>query len=125
LERIDARVRAIPPTLDGARISVTGGIDAPPLESSMSAGLFALARDLAPAAGLESIRGVAVGGGSDGNLTAALGVPTLDGLGATGDGVHADHEHVIVADLPARTALVAALVGRLLSDDAPPARGAA
>lgn len=125
LERVDARIRQVAPTVDGAAVSVTGGIEAPPLETAMSAGLFALARELARAAGLGPIRGAVVGGGSDGNLTAALGVPTLDGLGATGDGVHADHEHVIVADLPERTALVAALVGRLLGDEGSMARGGA
>ena len=55
----------------------------------------------------------ATGGASDGNFTAALGVPTLDGLGATGDGPHAIHEHVIIKDLPVRSALVAGLLARL------------
>jgi glutamate carboxypeptidase len=56
-----------------------------------------------------------VGGGSDGNLTGALGLPTLDGLGATGDGLHAAHEHVLADELPRRTALVALLVDHLLN----------
>jgi glutamate carboxypeptidase len=55
----------------------------------------------------------ATGGGSDGNFTAALGVPTLDGLGAIGDGAHAIHEHIIVRELPGRAALVAGLIARL------------
>jgi glutamate carboxypeptidase len=55
------------------------------------------------------------GGGSDGNLTAALGVPTLDGLGAVGGGAHADDEHVTVADLPWRAALLAGLLRRILA----------
>jgi glutamate carboxypeptidase len=54
------------------------------------------------------------GGGSDGNFTAALGVPTLDGLGAVGDGAHALHEHVLIADLPWRAALIAGLIRRVL-----------
>jgi glutamate carboxypeptidase len=56
-----------------------------------------------------------VGGGSDGNLTAALGIPTLDGLGAVGGGAHADDEHVVVARMPERAALVAALIAELTS----------
>jgi glutamate carboxypeptidase len=53
------------------------------------------------------------GGGSDGNLTAALGVPTLDGLGAVGDGAHALHEHVEIESLSDRAALVAGLIARI------------
>jgi len=59
------------------------------------------------------LREAATGGGSDGNFTAALGVPTLDGLGGTGDGAHARHEHVIVGELPQRAALLAALMATL------------
>ena len=76
--------------------------------------LFELARRAAVDVGLPEPIGVAVGGGSDGNFTAAIGVPTLDGLGATGGGAHADHEHVLVDDLPDRTRLLAALLRRLL-----------
>jgi len=57
-----------------------------------------------------SVEGQSVGGGSDGNFTAALGIPTLDGLGATGAGIHARHEHIIIADIASRTALVAGLM---------------
>jgi glutamate carboxypeptidase len=115
LERVDAGVRSLDPVLPGARVTVSGGIEAPPLEPAASAALFPIARELAPGCGLDELGGVAVGGGSDGNFTASLGIPTLDGLGATGDGIHAAHEHVIVDDLPGRAALVAALVGRLLT----------
>jgi glutamate carboxypeptidase len=117
LERVDAGVRSTDATVVGARVSVSGGIEAAPLEQAMSAQLFALAREVAGAVGLGELEGVAVGGGSDGNLTASLGIPTLDGLGATGDGLHADHEHVIVADLPRRTGLLCALVGRILGTE--------
>ncbi|HTH06461.1 MAG TPA: M20/M25/M40 family metallo-hydrolase, partial [Ilumatobacteraceae bacterium] len=67
----------------------------------------AMAIDLAP------LKGVAVGGGSDGNFTAAVGVPTLDGLGAVGGGAHADHEFVLVDTMPARARLLAAIIERL------------
>ncbi len=118
LERVDAAIRALPPLLAEARIDVAGGIEAPPLEHSASAALFELAQRLAPAIGLGELRGASVGGGSDGNLTAALGIPTLDGLGAVGDGVHAADEHVVVAELPGRAALLAALAERLVREEA-------
>jgi glutamate carboxypeptidase len=118
LERVDAAIRALQPTLAEARIVVGGGIESPPFERSASAALFDLAARLAPTIGLGELRGASVGGGSDGNLTAALGVPTLDGLGAVGDGIHAAHEHVVVDELPGRTALVALLVDRLVRDEA-------
>ncbi len=84
-----------------------------------SAGVVALYGHAQAAAALlgQSIAEGGTGGGSDGNLTAALGVPTLDGLGAVGDGAHALHEHVEVSRLQPRTALLAALIARLLSPD--------
>ncbi len=63
--------------------------------------------------GIADIRGVGVGGGSDGNFTAALGIPTLDGLGAVGGGAHADHEHVIIDTMIERTKLLAELIALL------------
>ncbi|MFD3682251.1 M20 family metallopeptidase [Streptomyces sp. NPDC058613] len=104
-ERIESAFAALTPRLDGARITVRGGIGRPPMPESASAELFALAGRLLP--GLE---GRAVGGGSDGNFTAALGVPTLDGLGAVGGGAHADHEYLVIASMAERAHLVAALV---------------
>jgi glutamate carboxypeptidase len=74
--------------------------------------LFNLAREVASQLGRSLDEGTA-GGGSDGNFTAAAGVPTLDGLGAVGDGAHAAHEHVTISDLPWRAALVAGLIARL------------
>jgi glutamate carboxypeptidase len=71
--------------------------------------LFDLARRLGREIGLD-LQETATGGASDGNLTAALGVPTLDGLGACGDGAHTDHEYVTIADLAPRTALLASLL---------------
>jgi glutamate carboxypeptidase len=71
--------------------------------------LFAKAAALAKAAGWK-LEEAAVGGGSDGNLTAALGVPTLDGLGGVGEGAHAVHESIVISELPKRAALLAALI---------------
>ena len=109
-ERVDKAMRALTPVLPGARLTVTGGPNRPPLEESSSAHLFERAQRLAAELGLPALTGAAVGGASDGNFTAGVGVPTLDGLGAVGGGAHADHEHVLVDELPGRTALVAALL---------------
>src|SRR5216684_1600864 len=92
-----------------ARIEVRGGFNRAPLERKMSATLFARAESLAAKMGL-SLGECTAGGGSDGNFTAALGIPTLDGLGAVGDGAHSSHEHVVINTMPARAALLAALL---------------
>jgi glutamate carboxypeptidase len=104
-ERIEAAFAALAPHLDGSEITVRGAIDRPPMPESTSAELFALAKRLQPDLGA-----VTVGGGSDGNITAALGVPTLDGLGAVGGGAHADHEYLVIDAMAERAHLVAGLV---------------
>ncbi|MGW0904159.1 M20 family metallopeptidase [Streptomyces sp. NPDC002853] len=109
-ERVDAAMRALKPTVPGARLDVLGGPNRPPLELSSSAELFERAHRLAERLGLEPLSSAAVGGASDGNFTAGLGCPTLDGLGAVGGGAHADHEHLIVAEMVPRARLLAALV---------------
>ncbi|MFE7566587.1 M20 family metallopeptidase [Streptomyces sp. NPDC057539] len=108
--RVDRSVRELRPVLADARIRISGGINRPPLHAEASSGLFGLAASLAASLGLGPLTSAAVGGASDGNLTAGLGIPTLDGLGAVGGGAHADDEHVVVAELPRRTALLAALI---------------
>ena len=113
--RVEAALRALRPTLPGAVLTVEGGVNRPPLPAAASAGLFALAGRLAAELGLAPLRGEAVGGGSDGNFTAGLGVPTLDGLGAVGGNPHAEGEWVDLAAMPPRAALVAALVSRLVA----------
>jgi glutamate carboxypeptidase len=118
--RVDAAVRALRPVVPGTRVEVVGGVNRPPLESSASAALFARAAALAGRLGLPPLAGVAVGGGSDGNLTAGVGTPTLDGLGAVGGGAHADDEHVLVDALPGRAALLAALLDDLLATPTKP-----
>jgi glutamate carboxypeptidase len=114
LERVDAAIRALQPTIEGTAFSVAGGLNRPPLDATSSADLFALATKIAGELGMAPLRGQAVGGGSDGNFTAGIGVPTLDGLGAVGDGAHARTEHVVVDSMPERASLVAGLVRALL-----------
>ncbi|MEU5696192.1 M20 family metallopeptidase [Actinosynnema sp. NPDC020468] len=120
-ERVDREIRAARPVLPGAVVRIEGGVNRPPLDAEASAGLFALASELAERLGLAPLTEAAVGGASDGNFTAGLGVPTLDGLGAVGGGAHADHEHVIVAEVPRRTALLHALTAALLAGRTPSA----
>jgi glutamate carboxypeptidase len=117
--RVDDAMRALRPVLDGARLEVTGGPNRPPLESGASAALFARAAELAATLGLPPLTCAAVGGGSDGNLTAGVGTPTLDGLGAVGGGAHADDEHVLIAELPRRAALLVALIADLIGNGQP------
>ncbi|MEV6647364.1 M20 family metallopeptidase [Amycolatopsis sp. NPDC051371] len=114
-DRVDQAVRSLTPSNKDARIRIAGGINRPPLDAPASADLFALAQTLAEGLGVGPLTEAAVGGASDGNLTAGLGIPTLDGLGAVGGGAHADHEHVVVAELPRRTALLAALTETVLA----------
>jgi len=111
--RVDAALRDLVPVLPGAAVRAVPGPSCPPMEPAASAVLFATAQRLAGQLGLEPLRGAAVGGASDGNRTAGVGTPTLDGLGAVGGGPHADHEHVITATMPERAALLAALVAEL------------
>jgi len=110
---VDAAFRALKAVDDRTAVSVTGGLDRPPLERTAQVArlyeqAFEVARELGQALGEGS-----TGGGSDGNFTAALGVATLDGLGAVGDGAHALHEHVDIESLPDRAALVAGLIARI------------
>ncbi len=115
-QRVDDAIRGLSPRIEGTRIEVRGGINRPPFEKEMSAALFERAVALAAGLGIEQPRGVPVGGASDGNFTAGDGIPTLDGLGAVGDGAHAEHEHAIIEHIPPRTALLAALIADSLSE---------
>jgi glutamate carboxypeptidase len=111
--RIDTAMRSLTPHLPGAAIEVHGGFGRPPMERTAGvARLFELAQDAGRQLDVD-VREGSTGGGSDGNFCAALGVPTLDGLGALGDGAHALHEHVVLSSLSPRAALVAALLARL------------
>ena len=111
--RIERALHSLRPILKGARIEVRGGINRPPLERTAAVGaLFQHAQSLMREIGV-TLREASTGGGSDGNFTAALGVPTLDGLGAVGDGAHSPGEHVIIRALPERAALLAGLLATL------------
>jgi glutamate carboxypeptidase len=109
---IEEKIRGLQPIHPQARLEIEGGFNRPPLERRMAAALFRKARELGRELGME-LAEASSGGGSDGNLSAALGVPTLDGLGGVGDGAHARHEHVIMRELPRRVALLAALIASL------------
>jgi glutamate carboxypeptidase len=116
-ERIEREVLALVAEAPGTRVEVEGGIDRPPLEPTPgNRALFAAARKRAEDLGIALGEGTA-GGASDGSLTSRI-TPTLDGLGAVGDGAHATHEHVVLDRLPERAALLALL---LLEPLSPPA----
>ncbi|MGC4943322.1 M20 family metallopeptidase [Kribbella sp. DT2] len=112
--RVDAALHALRPVLPEATLEIVGGPNRPPLERKMSDALYRRAGALASSLGLPPLRETSVGGGSDGNFTAGVGTPTLDGLGAVGGGAHADDEHVVVAELVPRTTLLTALIADLL-----------
>lgn len=109
---IERRFRALRPILPGSRLEVTGEVSRPPMERKMSAGLYRKAETLASGMGMK-LEEMSVGGGSDGNLTAAIGVPTLDGLGAIGANAHSLRENIVIRELAARAALIAALLATL------------
>ena len=108
--KIEKRFRSLSVIDSGCQLKVEGGLNRPPMERTPgTAALFRRAATLARAMGF-SLQEAATGGGSDGNFTSALGVATLDGMGAVGEGAHADHESLLVEHLAPRTALLAAMV---------------
>ena len=121
--RVDRELKALTSTVPGTVTAVTGGPNRPPLPASASASLFDLAVSAADGLGLGELHGVSVGGGSDGNFTAAAGCPTLDGLGAVGDGAHAEGEYVRLSAMPQRAALVAGIIERIRAGAAADAAG--
>ena len=107
---LDKKFRALRSFDKRCSLEVTGGLNRPPMERSKGiAELFGLARGFASELGV-TLEESSTGGGSDGNFTAALGVPTLDGIGAVGEGAHAAHESVLVARLADRVALLSKLI---------------
>jgi len=109
-DRLDRSLRSLQPHLKGASVEVTGGINRPPMvRTAAGVSLFQEAAEIASELGF-SVTETGTGGGSDGNFTAALGVPTLDGLGVVGDGGHAQHENAVISSLPERAALLAGLL---------------
>ena len=114
-DRVHRQLVALQPVLPGSRLALDGGPNRPPMESAAAEQLFQLAQQEARSLGLAELAEVAVGGASDGNFTAGIGVPTLDGLGAVGGGAHAADEHVLVDQLVPRTTLLVALIRRLMA----------
>ena len=107
---IDRKLRSLKPFNRKCKLEITGGMNRPPMERTPAvAALYSKAADIAKQLGWK-LEESAVGGGSDGNFTAALGIPTLDGLGGVGEGAHAMHESIVISELPKRAALLAALI---------------
>ena len=110
IDRVVTAIQGLQPVLDGARLEISGGLNRPPMEHNATMiRTFEQARQLAASIDLILEEG-STGGGSDGNFTAGLGTPTLDGMGAVGDGAHATHEHVVIASLAERAALLATIL---------------
>jgi len=112
MRALERKFRALRPILRGAKLQIHGGFNRPPMERKTSAALYTKARALAKEMGF-TLGEAYVGGGSDGNFTAALGVPTLDGLGAVGEGAHGPKENILVRALPVRAALAAGLLATI------------
>ncbi|MHB8395426.1 MAG: M20/M25/M40 family metallo-hydrolase [Candidatus Dormibacteria bacterium] len=114
-DRVDLGIRALKPSHPEAVLRVEGGPNRPPLEETASAELFSLASLVADRIGLGPLQSASVGGGSDGNFTAALGIPTLDGLGIVGGNAHAAGEWADLTSIPDRAALIAGCLQSLAS----------
>jgi len=113
LKDLEQAVFRTKPFDERVRLTVTGGINRPPLERTPQVvELYELARNIASSTGFD-LPEAQVGGASDGNFLAAMGIPVLDGLGIDGDGAHAADEHIIVDDIPRRGALLAGLIASL------------
>ncbi len=114
--RTEAALRALRSSDPRVTFEVEGGLHCPPLERTRSVlGVFDQARGVAGRIGME-LEEVSTGGASEASYASALGIPTLDGLGADGDGAHAEHEHVLISSLPERVALAAGLIQALVAD---------
>ena len=107
---IDRKLRSLKPFNRQCKLEISGGMNRPPMERTSSvAALYKKAAEIAKQMGWK-LEEAAVGGGSDGNFTAGLGIPTLDGLGGVGEGAHATHESILISELPKRAALLAELI---------------
>jgi len=112
-QRLQAAIMAAEPVDSRVKLSIHGAINRPPLErNELTLGLYRIAKSIAAEIGFD-LPETQVGGASDGNFAAALGVAVLDGLGVDGDGAHAAHENIVIDDLPKRAALLAGLLSRL------------
>ena len=114
LERVDVAIRALPTTVNGARIEVTGGLNRPPLQPSSTKALYERVERVAKEIGMAPLGCAEVGGASDGNFAAAAGAQVLDGLGAVGGGAHAPNEWLSLKSIEERSALLHALIKDLI-----------
>ena len=109
--RIDKYIKNLKPLEEGIKLKITGGINRPPMnKNEQTEKLFEIAQDVAEDLKLGDLEQAYVGGGSDGNFTASMGIPTLDGLGAVGEGIHAKNEHIIASEVPNRASLLCKLL---------------
>src|SRR5207245_4031641 len=107
---IDRKLHVLKPFNRKCKLKIDGGMNRPPMERTAGvAALYKKASDVAKRLGWR-LEEAAVGGGSDGNFTARLGIPTLDGLGGVGEGAHATHESILISELPRRAALLTGLI---------------
>lgn len=113
-QRVDQALRELRSEIPGATVTLAGGINRPPMERRTVQALFHRAVEVADVLGLPRPEAAEVGGGSDGNFTAGAGILTLDGMGAVGDGAHAEHEHAVIAEIAPRTALLAGMISAVL-----------
>ncbi|MFD1019830.1 M20 family metallopeptidase [Thalassobacillus hwangdonensis] len=112
-ERMVQVMEEIKPITEGVQVEVRGELNRPPMERTDEIGaLFTKAKEAAAEMGFE-VDEAQVGGGSDGNFTAMIGTPTIDGLGALGEGPHAEHEHIVLDELPKRAAMLAGLLQKI------------
>lgn len=111
-DRLANAIHDLQPVTPGAKLEITGGWNRPPLEREATEEIFGRAREIGANLGL-ALEGDGTGGGSDGNFTGALGIPTLDGLGVPGHGAHADHEHIETDKIHTSAALLVALLMEL------------
>jgi glutamate carboxypeptidase len=116
LERVDKAIKSLAPTISGATIAITGGINRPPLEESSTLSLYEKIETSAKKLGRPTIGKIAVGGASDGNFAAAAGAKVLDGLGAIGEGAHAPHEQISISGMDSQVILLHQFVKDLLSE---------
>ena len=114
LQRIDVAIKSFKPVHPEARIEITGGINRPPLEHTATKELYEKIEEVAKKLGVPPVGHVSVGGASDGNIAAAAGAKVLDGLGASGNGAHAAHEHIFASRVPDRISLIAGLLKELI-----------
>jgi glutamate carboxypeptidase len=107
---IDRKLRSLKPFDKHCKLTITGGINRLPMERTAGvAALYKKAHEIARQLGWK-LEEAAVGGGSDGNFTAGMGIPTLDGMGGVGEGAHAVHEFIVISELPRRALLLAGMI---------------